>query len=118
MADWRTLGAQLDRVVVETFDHGDVTWSRVLPGGHFAASVTIRGIFDSGYVALRTAGGEDAVGIQPMLTIHYGHFTSGVLPKQGDRIGVDTGPAAGTYEVGEHQPNEDRTGAVLPLVKL
>jgi len=118
MPDWRTLGAKVDRIAVETFDHRDVTWSRKLPDGSFAAAIAKPGVFDSGYGAIRTAGGDEVAGVKPVLTIHYGHFTGGALPQKGDRIGVGSGPAAGTYEVDEHQPNEDRTGAVLPLVKL
>lgn len=117
MAGWQDLAARLDRTTVETFDHGDVTWARKLPDGSFADPVVIPGTFDAGYGAFRTAGGEEAVGIKPMLTIHYGHFAGGIVPKQDDRIVIGTGPAAGTYKVDEEQPNEDRTGAVLPLVK-
>lgn len=117
MADWRILGAKVSRVAVEMFDHKDVTWSRKTSEGVFAAPVGIPGIFDSGFAELRTAAGETTVGIAPTLEIHYGHFPDGVFPGVEDRIVVGTGPAAGNYVVHEHQPNEDRTGAVLQLVK-
>lgn len=117
MPAWRDLADRLDRLVVETFDHGDVRLQKMLNGVPSGPSIALPAEFDGAFQSIRVADGVEATTVGPVVTIHYGHLPAGTFVELDDRILIDAGPAAGTYVVTDLQPNGDHTGAVVHLRK-
>jgi hypothetical protein len=122
--DWSRAGATVDRVAVRTFDHGggdpdrQPLYQSRLNGANDGAAFRLPAVFDAGYQQVTPDSGVSVGGIEPTLDVHFGDFPAGHAPRADDRVVIPTGPAAGTYKVVEVRPNEDQTGAVLPLKRV
>jgi hypothetical protein len=115
---WRDLAEQLDQAVVRTFDYGDVSFQKMNGAELVGDPVPLPAEYEAAFVSLDVQDGNQVSTLGPALTVHYADFLPGVSPAIGDRFVLASGRAAGTYEVDDEQPNDDRTGAVIKLKKL
>lgn len=118
MPGWRDLDERLDKIVVDTFDYGDIAFQKMDGDDPDGAPVPLPAEFESAYVSLDVEDGNEVSTTSPAVTIHLADLPDGVEPATGDRIVIGSGRAAGTYEIDDVQVNEGRTGAVLKLKKF
>ena len=122
--DWQKAGAKVDRIAVHTFDHGGGDPARQPlyqlrhRGANDGPAFRLPAIFDAGHQEVRPDADVKISGIEAVLEVHFADFPPGKAPRIDDRVTVPTGPKAGTYKVDDVQPNDDQTGAKLPLKRI
>jgi hypothetical protein len=114
---WRDLADQLDKVVVTTFDYGDITFQKVASGVPSGEPVPVPAEYIANAISIDVQDGNQVSSLSPAVTfrlVDLGNLTCEV----GDRFILASGAAAGTYEVDDVQPDDDRTGATAKLKRL